>query len=140
VLVKYEDQESTSLLQDIDLGPLEPSCSIDKIVHITSRSPGSKLIDVSLQASLGADDTQRIEEVNHTINLEVQDPFDISTQVMYRHASRPSSDGVEGWATVMSLLNLSGTRGISIDSIEIEAKVSHLFRACTDSRMRPSRS
>jgi len=139
-LAKYEEQESTSLLQDIDLGPLESSCSIDKIVHITSRSPGSKLIDVSLQASLSDDDSQRIEEVNHTINFEVEDPFDISTQVMYRHASRPSTDGVEGWATVMSLLNLSGTRGINIDSIEIEAKVSHHLRIWADSRTRLSRS
>jgi hypothetical protein len=45
---------------------------------------------------------------------------------MYRHASKASSDGIEGWGTVMSLLSLPGKRGMTIDSIEIEAKVSEL--------------
>lgn len=84
------------------------------------------MIDISLQASLSDDDSQRIEEINHTFTLNVEEPFEVSTQVMYRHASRASVDGVEGWATVMSLLRLPGTRGMIIDSINIEAKVRHL--------------
>jgi hypothetical protein len=121
---KYEDQESTSLLQDINLGSLEPSSSIEKTVYITSLSPGSKMIDISLQTSLGDDMSERMEEVNHTLTLDVEDPFELSTQVMYRHASAASSNGIEGWSTVMSLLSLPGKRGVTIDSIEIEAKVS----------------
>jgi len=125
---KYEDQESTSLLQDIILGPLEPSSSIEKTVYITSLSPGSKMIDISLQASLGDDESERVEEVNHTLTLDVEDPFELSTQVMYRHASESSGDGVEGWGTVMSLLSLPGKKGVTVDSIEIEAKVSDSLR------------
>jgi hypothetical protein len=86
------------------------------------------MIDISLQASLTDDESERVEEVNHTLTLDVEDPFEISTQVMYRHASGASNEGVEGWATVMSLLTLPGTRGVTIDSIEIEAKVSDLLR------------
>lgn len=125
ITAKYEDQESTSLLQDINLGPLEPSSVLEKTVFITFLSPGSKLIDFSLQASLSDDDFQRVEEINHTLTLDVEDPFEISTQVMYRHASRASKDDVDGWATVMSLLTLPGGRGMTIESIDIEAKVSH---------------
>jgi hypothetical protein len=83
------------------------------------------MIDISLQASLGDDESERVEEVNHTLTLDVEDPFEISTQVMYRHASQASTEGVEGWGTVMSLLSLPGKRGMTIDSIEIEAKVSN---------------
>jgi len=86
------------------------------------------MIDISLQASLNDDESDRVEEVNHTMTLEVEDPFELSTQVMYRHVSKASSDGVEGWGTVMSLLSLPGKRGMSIDSIEIEAKVSTILR------------
>jgi hypothetical protein len=84
------------------------------------------MIDISLQASLSDDESERVEEVNHTLTLEVEDPFEISTQVMYRHASKASSDGIEGWGTVMSLLSLPGKRSVTINSIEIEAKVSEL--------------
>jgi hypothetical protein len=86
------------------------------------------MIDISLQASLTDDESERVEEVNHTLTLNVEDPFEQSTQVMYRHASTASSEGVEGWATVMSLLTLPGAKGLTIDSIEIEAKVSDLLR------------
>jgi hypothetical protein len=113
-------------LQDINLGPLEPSSNIEKTVYITSLSPGSKMIDISLQTSLSDDESERVEEVNHTLTLDVEDPFELSTQVMYRHASKASSDGIEGWGTVMSLLSLPGKRGVTIDSIEIEAKVSEI--------------
>jgi hypothetical protein len=82
------------------------------------------MIDISLQASLSDDESERVEEVNHTLTLEVEDPFEISTQVMYRHASKASSDGIEGWGTVMSLLSLPGKRGVTVESIEIESKVS----------------
>jgi hypothetical protein len=139
---KYENQESTSLLQDINLGPLEPSSTLEKTVYITSLSPGSKLIDISLQTSLTNDESQRIEEINHTLTLDVEAPFGLSSQVMYRHASRPSSDGVEGWATVMSLLTLPGRRGVNVDSISVEAKVSSYFIEVlhADGRMRLSLS
>ena len=82
------------------------------------------MIDISLQASLSDDESERVEEVNYTLTLDVEDPFEISTQVMYRHASKASRDGVEGWGTVMSLLSLPGKRGVTVESIEIEAKVS----------------
>jgi len=82
------------------------------------------MIDISLQASLSDDESDRIEEVNHTLTLDVEDLFELSTQVMYRHASKSSGDGVEGWGTVMSLLSLPGRKGVTVDSIEIEAKVS----------------
>jgi len=85
------------------------------------------MIDVSLQCSLNDDESDRVEEVNHTLTLDVEDPFELSTQVMYRHASASSGDGVEGWGTVMSLLSLPGKRGITIDSIDIEAKVSTIL-------------
>jgi hypothetical protein len=85
------------------------------------------MIDISLQASLSDDESERVEEMNHTLTLDVEDPFELSTQVMYRHASQASSDGVEGWGTVMSLLSLPGKRGVTIDSIEIEAKVSYFM-------------
>jgi hypothetical protein len=87
------------------------------------------MIDISLQASLSDDESERVEEINHTLTLDVEDPFEISTQVMYRHASKASSDGVEGWGTVMSLLSLPGKRGMAVDSIKIEAKVSNSLRA-----------
>jgi len=64
-----------------------------------------------------------VEEVNHTLTLDVEDPFELSTQVMYRHASASTGDGVEGWGTVMSLVSLPGKRGMTIESIEVEAKV-----------------
>jgi hypothetical protein len=83
------------------------------------------MIDISLQASLSDDESDRVEEVNHTLTLDVEDPFELSTQVMYRHASQASSDGTEGWGTVMSLLSLPGKRGVTIESIDIEAKVSN---------------
>jgi len=82
------------------------------------------MIDISVQASLSDDESERVEEVNHTLTLDVEDPFKLSTQVMYRHASKTASDGVEGWATVMGLLSLSDKRGMTVESIEIEAKVS----------------
>jgi hypothetical protein len=85
------------------------------------------MIDISLQASLSDDESERVEEMNHTLTLDVEDPFELSTQVMYRHASQASNDGVEGWGTVMSLLSLPGKRGVTIDSIEIEAKVSYFM-------------
>lgn len=94
------------------------------------------MIDVSLQCSLNDDDSERVEEVNHTLTLDVEDPFELSTQVIYRHASNASSDGVEGWGTAMSLVSLPGKRGMAIDSIEIEAKVSDFLRRGADGRMK----
>jgi len=94
------------------------------------------MIDVSLQCSLSDDESDRVEEVNHTLTLDVEDPFELTTQVMFRHASNASSDGVEGWGTVMSLLTLPGGRGMTIDSMEIEAKVSDFLRRGADARTR----
>jgi len=97
------------------------------------------MIDISVQASLSDDESERVEEVNHTLTLDVEDPFKLSTQVMYRHASKTASDGVEGWATVMGLLSLSDKRGMTVESIEIEAKVSHCSNREADDRTRLSR-
>jgi len=121
---KYEDQETTSLLQDISLGHLEPSSTIEKTIHIEALYPGTKLIDLSLQASLDENmESGRVEEINHTVELAIEDPFKISSSVMYRQSSRAAEgDGVEGWASVMSLLSVSG-RGMEVVSIDIEPKV-----------------
>lgn len=121
---KYEDQVTTSLLQDISLGHLEPSSTIEKTIHIKALYPGTKLIDLSLQASLDENvESGRVEEINHTVELVIEDPFEVSTSVMYRHSSRAAEgDGVEGWASVMSLLSVSG-RGMEVSSIDIEPKV-----------------
>lgn len=94
------------------------------------------MIDISVQVSLSDDESERVEEVNHSLTLDVEDPFKLSTQVMYRHASKAASDGIEGWATVMSLLSLSDKRGMTIDSIEIVAKVSHCLSREADDRTR----
>ena len=94
------------------------------------------MIDISVQASLSEDESESVEEVNHTLTLDVEDPFKLSTQVMYRHASKPASDGVEGWATVMSLLSLSDKRGMTVESIDVEAKVSHCLNREADNRTR----
>ena len=65
----------------------------------------------------------RVEEINHTVELAIEDPLEISSSVMYRHSSREAGgDGVEGWASVMSLLSVSG-RGMEVVSIDIEPKV-----------------
>jgi len=98
------------------------------------------MIDISVQGSLSDDESERVEEVNHALTLDVEDPFKLSTQVMYRHASKAASDGVEGWATVMSLLSLSDEKGMTVESIEIEAKVSHCLDREADNRTRLSRS
>jgi hypothetical protein len=64
-----------------------------------------------------------VEDINHTVELAVEDPFGISSNVMYRHVSRAAGeDGVEGWASVMSLLSVTG-RGMIVESINIESKV-----------------
>jgi len=97
------------------------------------------MIDISVQVSLSDDESGRVEEVNHTLTLDVEDPFKLSTQVMYRHASKAASDGVEGWASVMSLLSLSGKMGITVESIEIVAKVCNCLNGEADGRTRLSR-
>ena len=64
-----------------------------------------------------------MEEINHTVELAIEDPFEISSSVMYRHSSRAAGgDGVEGWASVMSLLSVPG-RGMEVSTIDIEPKV-----------------
>lgn len=121
---KYEDQETTSLLQDISLGPIEPSSSLEKPIHIKALYPGTKLIDLSLQASLDENmESGRVEEINYTVELAIEDPFEISASVMYRHNARASAqDGVEGWASVTSLLSVPG-KGMIVESIDMEPKV-----------------
>jgi hypothetical protein len=133
----YEGQETTTLLQDLNLGQLEPSASTEKTINIRALYPGSKLIDFSLQASLSdlnasdGEEIQQVEEINHTASLDVVDPFELSSEVVYRHASRAvGEDGVEGWATVMSVVSMpeAGSRSVAVRKIEVEPKVSHMPR------------
>jgi hypothetical protein len=80
------------------------------------------LIDLSIQVSLDDGLEGRAEEINHTVEVIIDDPFDLASSVMYRHSSNPDQ-GAEGWATVMSLISVPGLRGMTIESIDIEAKV-----------------
>jgi hypothetical protein len=78
---------------------------------------------LTLYASLDENFEGRVEDINHTVELAVEDPFNISSNVMYRHVSRAArEDGIEGWASVMSLLSVTG-RGVIVESINIEPKV-----------------
>jgi hypothetical protein len=78
---------------------------------------------LTLYASLDENFEGRVEDINHTVELAVEDPFNISSNVMYRHASRPDGeDGIEGWASVMSLLSVTG-KGMIVESIDIAPKV-----------------
>ena len=85
-----------------------------------------RVVDLSLQAGLASlvDETQRIEEVNHTVTIPIVDPLHASSRVMYRHGSRATGDdGVEGWATVFSTITVPGKRPITVQSIDLAAKV-----------------
>lgn len=133
----YEGQETTTLLQDLNLGQLEPSASMEKTINIKASYPGSKLIDLSLQASLGgldahdSEEIQQVQEINHTASLDVVDPFELSSEVVYRHASRAvGEDGIEGWATVMSVVSMpeAGSRAVAVQKVEVEPKVSLMPR------------
>jgi hypothetical protein len=108
---------------------------LEKTILVKAVYPGSKLIDFSLQASLTdlkAGDSERVEiskiqEFNHTATLEVVDPFEISSGVTFRHISAAvGEDGVEGWATVMSVITMpeAGSRSVGVQTIKIEPKVS----------------
>lgn len=100
---------------------------MDKVVYLRAAQPSTRIIDVSVQASLGegADESQAVEQINHTISVPIDDPLQVSSTVLYRHGSRATGDdGVEGWATVMSVLTMPGSRPLIIDDIKIEPKVS----------------
>lgn len=122
------------------MGPLEPSAELEKTILVKAIYPGSKLIDFSLQASstdLDGVDSEReeiskVQEFNHTATLEVVDPFEISSEVTFRHISAAvGEDGVEGWATVMSVITLpeAGSRSVNVQGITIEPKVSRDCRS-----------
>jgi hypothetical protein len=108
---------------------------LEKTILVKAVYPGSKLIDFSLQASLtdldGVDsereEISKVQEFNYTTTLEVVDPFEISSGVTFRHTSvAVGEDGVEGWATVMSVITMpeAGSRSVSVKSITIDPKVS----------------
>lgn len=123
----HGDETSQSLIQDIDLGAIEATASVEATIYLLTQFASTRVIDFSLQASLTAaqDETQRIEEVNHTVSIPVIDPFRASSTVTYRHASQATgTDGVEGWATVMSLLLPTGHRPLTATNINIQAIVS----------------
>lgn len=125
--ISYGDQSSTSLIQDLDLGAIEPDSTIDQVIHLRSPFASTRIIDLSLEASLtdSRDETTHVEDIAHTLSIPISDPLDLASNVIYRHKSSATvEDGIEGWATVMSVLNVLGKRDLSIENIAIEARVS----------------
>jgi hypothetical protein len=125
--ITYGDETSHSLIQDIDLGAIGPSSSLDSVVYLRSPIASTRIIDFSLQASLtkAVDELQRVEEVNYTVSVPVTDPLRFSSSVTYRHESKATgTDGVEGWATVISLLSVPGSRPLTVTNIKIQSNVS----------------
>lgn len=128
--IEYENQRSASLIQDIKLGPIESSTTIDRVLYLRSPIASTRIVDLSIEASLteatvDEDSTQQIEEIGHTLSIPISDPLDISSSVIYRHSSNATpEDGVEGWASVMSVVNVPGTRDLTIEDVSIEPRVS----------------
>lgn len=133
-IISYGKQSSSTLIQDLDLGSVEPSSTIDQVLHLRSPIASMRVVDLSLEAtltdSITEDSPQHVEDINHTISLPISDPLTVSSSVIYRHkSSATESDGVEGWASVMSTLNVPGKRDLEIESITIEPRVSPLPRS-----------
>lgn len=131
--ISFEEQSSQSLIQDIDLGTLDPQATIERTIHLQSPLASTRIVDFSLQAALSSleDEEQRIQEVNHTVSVPVVDPLQASSSVVYRHGSRATGeDGIDGWATVFSTITVPGLRLVKVAKVDIEAKVSlkHVFR------------
>lgn len=125
--MEHKDEVSHSLIQDIQLGGVDPSTSVETVIYLRSPIVSTRVLDFSLQASLtdGADELQRVEEVNQTVSVPIVDPLRASSAVTYRHGSRSTGeDSVEGWATVLSLLTIFGSRPLTITNIMVEANVS----------------
>lgn len=133
--ISYGDQSSSSLIQDLDLGSIDPSSTIDHVVYLRSPVASTRIVDLSIEASLtdpnsgtGQERSQHVEEISHTISIPISEPLDISSNVIYRHKSTSTGeDGVEGWASVMSVLDVPGTRDLEIEGITIEPRVSYHF-------------
>ena len=130
-----DNQTSSALIEDIEIGTIEPHQSTSKIVILKSPVAATKLIDFSLNTSLvesspsiaqrtTSDDAEgeaRIEESTHTAVIPVLDPFAVTYKVGY---SSTSEEPNEGSATVSSIITCPGPSTLRVQSVQVVAGVS----------------
>jgi len=130
--ISMDDQESRSLLKDIPLAILNPKTSVEKVVHLRSPHPGTKIIDFSLHSIVSwasspnlapdsrSEQTNRAEEVNHTAVIPVLAPFECVFALSYRQSGSASASG--GDAVVSTTIRAPGPRAVHAESLKVRAK------------------
>jgi hypothetical protein len=143
--VTFDEQSSSTLLKDVDMGTIRPGSSVEKSFFLHSPLPATKVIDVSLQSAVegetlpGEDDRAdmpRAEEIDKTIVIPVLAPFEVVSNVSYRNSLKAADKGMISEAVVSSLIATPGPRAIWVESVQLRKTV----RAFENIRTAPLRS
>lgn len=127
-----DEQSSSTLLKDVELGTIRPGSSVEKSFFLHSPLPATKVIDVSLQSAVegetlpgedGGADMPRAEEIDKTIVIPVLAPFEVVSNVSYRNSLKATEQGMISEAVVSSLIATPGPRAIYVESIQLRKTV-----------------
>lgn len=120
------ENPSSTLLQNIPLGLLEPGSSSSQSIKLFVPKECTKIVDFSLQTttpipspadSLDAFPTlDRTEEVSRTVAIPVTKPFVVETSVKLTHRGKTGGEGVVGMT-----VKVGGPREIIVESLQLVA-------------------
>jgi hypothetical protein len=138
-IVELDNDSSTTLLKDISLGIIDAGFSVQRTLNLRSSASGTKVIDVSVQSTVpgvalsranGDEVAPRAEEVDKTIVVPVLPPFNVSSNVSYRHSGNSAKhQGVASEAVVASIVTTPGPRAVYVESMELKGNVSQRVHA-----------
>jgi hypothetical protein len=130
--VTLDEQSSSTLLKDVELGNIRPGSIVEKSIFLHSPLPATKVIDVSLQSAIegetlpgedGGADMPRAEEIDKTIVIPVLAPFEVVSNVSYRNCLKAAEKGMISEAVVSSLIAAPRPRAIYVESIQLRKTV-----------------
>lgn len=120
------ENPSSTLLQNISLGLLEPGSSSSQSIKLFVPKECTKIVDFSLQTttpipspphSLDTFPTlDRTEEVSRTVAIPVTKPFVVETSIKLTHRGKTGGEGVVGMT-----VKVGGPREIIVESLQLVA-------------------
>ncbi|OWZ51735.1 hypothetical protein C351_03530 [Cryptococcus neoformans c8] len=125
-IIEAGENRSSTLLQNIPLGLLEPGASSSQSIKLFVPKECTKIVDFSLQSttqipspsnSLDTFPTlDRTEEVSRTVVIPVPRPFVVESSVKLTHKGKIGGEGVVGLT-----VKVGGPRGMIVEGLELVA-------------------